>query len=552
MRSTRWWKLVLAICAITACGDDGPSGSCEDGEMRACYSGPPGTEGVGTCATGIEICVDGQFPGICVGDVTPFIEHCDGADEDCSGVVDDVEGTGNPCTNADDCSGTTTCVGAAIRCVAPDRNACDVCGGVAVADLGGACAVENCSGELVCNLAGDLIITEVMPSPSGDQTNKEWFEVEVRTAVDLNQLELDRAGDTRGADVLSSVECLRVAPGDRLVFARSAVAADNGNLPAVTGTFSFTIVAGSVASPGDVLLRAGGVVVDAMSWTSTATSKALQLDLGTIDHLANDSETNLCNAVAVYDGPDLGTPGAANAVCPPLVGECLGADGFRRAIDPPAVGELVITEVMMSPSGDDNLQEWFEAEAKGDFDLNQLELDRVGDSSAANIITSTTCLRVVSGARVLFAKSADAQLNGGLATVDGLFTFALVAGSVATPADVRIAVAGTTIDAITWTSSSTAITLQLDPDSTTAVDNNDETNFCDAVATYGPNPDLGTPRLANAQCPPRAGECIDTITGLVRDVIPPTSTLVITEFLANPAPPLTVDGTDDTDKEWFE
>lgn len=612
--------VLLVAAGVAACGDDGPSVDCTDGETRACYGGPEGTEGVGTCAAGIETCVNGKFPGICIGDITPFVENCDGRDEDCNGEIDDVEGTGNACTNANDCTGVTACVGAEIRCVGPGRNACDLCDGPTIADLGTECAANECTGELVCNQGGDgtvcdaptknvcgvcggpeltgldddctagsgcaglvvcnlagnalvcdcnpqpgmcreqdgtfrpvvaptigdLVITEVMPSPSGDDNLAEWFEVEVKAAVDLNQLELDRVSDNLAPDVLQSVDCIRVAPGDRLVFAKSADPAENGNLPPVAGTFEFSMIAGSLVNPGDVRLLFGGTVIDAITWTDSSSDTALQLDLGTLDHLSNDSESNLCDAIAPYNGgADLGTPGGENRVCPPLAGECLGADGFRRAIDFPAVGELVITEVLPSPTGDDTVQEWFEAEALAAFDLNDLQLDRVGDSSAPNVITSPTCIPVAAGARLLFARSADAQVNGGLPAVDGVFTFSLIVGSAGTPGDVRVAVGGVTIDAITWTGSTTARSRQLDVDRISAADNDSELVFCDGTTPYN-GVDFGTPKAQNGQCPPVPGEC----TGAAGDraiVKPAVGQLVITEYFANPF------GTNTDDaQEWFE
>lgn len=64
---------------------------------QPCYTGPPDTIGVGVCAAGTVQCdlgawgsfVDGVFmPGFCDGEVTPGDEICDGADNDCDGVVD--------------------------------------------------------------------------------------------------------------------------------------------------------------------------------------------------------------------------------------------------------------------------------------------------------------------------------------------------------------------------------------------------------------------------------------------------------------------------------
>ena len=148
----RW---IWVLCVAAACGGGGDDGDCRDGEIRACYTGPDGTQDVGTCKAGVETCVDGKFPGICIGDVTPFVEHCDGLDEDCNNTVDDVEEAGAICMSADGCEGAKACTGAVVSCVAPKRNACDVCGGVDVTDVGTSCAVGNCSGARVCNLAGD-------------------------------------------------------------------------------------------------------------------------------------------------------------------------------------------------------------------------------------------------------------------------------------------------------------------------------------------------------------------------------------------------------------
>ncbi|MCC6877716.1 MAG: PKD domain-containing protein [Sandaracinaceae bacterium] len=68
--------------------------SCRPGETRACYSGPPGTSGNGTCRSGTQTCTtatDGTPAwGACAGEVLPGAEVCfDGADGDCDGVIDD-------------------------------------------------------------------------------------------------------------------------------------------------------------------------------------------------------------------------------------------------------------------------------------------------------------------------------------------------------------------------------------------------------------------------------------------------------------------------------
>jgi hypothetical protein len=72
---------------------DGIDNDCDDavdGLVEACYSGPDGTEGTGVCVPGVRTCLDGAF-GACEGEVLPAaVDACgDALDNDCSGAVDD-------------------------------------------------------------------------------------------------------------------------------------------------------------------------------------------------------------------------------------------------------------------------------------------------------------------------------------------------------------------------------------------------------------------------------------------------------------------------------
>ncbi|MEZ4297032.1 MAG: MopE-related protein [Polyangiaceae bacterium] len=102
--------------------------TCTAAETQSCYGGPAGTQGVGTCKAGKQVCADGKF-GECVGSVVPTGETCDnpGADDDCNGKVDDL----GPCDTGlpEDCAeGTLHCDGATTVCM-PKNTGEEVCDG---------------------------------------------------------------------------------------------------------------------------------------------------------------------------------------------------------------------------------------------------------------------------------------------------------------------------------------------------------------------------------------------------------------------------------------
>lgn len=71
-----------------AAGSGGGSTTCAPGEVRACYSGPSGTQGIGTCISGVETCDQGGTFGPCEGEVVPTFDDClTSADEDCNVVA---------------------------------------------------------------------------------------------------------------------------------------------------------------------------------------------------------------------------------------------------------------------------------------------------------------------------------------------------------------------------------------------------------------------------------------------------------------------------------
>ncbi|HET7501338.1 MAG TPA: lamin tail domain-containing protein [Kofleriaceae bacterium] len=355
---------------------------------------------------------------------------------------------------------------------------------------------------------GDLVITEVMPSPErATDATGEWIEARVMNDVDLNGVGLDRAGDSARPEVLDSPDCLRVRAGSYLVFARSTVDTENGGLPAgaIHGTFRFSLIPGSAAAPGDVAIVAGTTVVDAVTWTRSTAGAALQLDPGRIDPIANDTESNFCAAQAPYGSGDLGTPGAANTPCPalPPPGSCDDA-GTVRAIAAPVAGQLVISEVLANPANvagvTDAQREWFEVANTGAtaFDLNELEVGRIGATgTAVTRVQSARCLPVPPGGFAVLARSADPAVNGMLPAVAATFRFGLVD----TAGDIQIARDGVVLDTVRWASVRSGVAAQLDPAHLTATDNDDPARFCAATTAYGDLTNQGTPGAANPACP---------------------------------------------------
>ena len=71
--------------------------SIDEQLVTACYTGPENTLGVGVCESGNMICSEGRWGNIrnnrfvrdfCDDEITPSQEVCDGADNDCDGIVD--------------------------------------------------------------------------------------------------------------------------------------------------------------------------------------------------------------------------------------------------------------------------------------------------------------------------------------------------------------------------------------------------------------------------------------------------------------------------------
>jgi hypothetical protein len=104
---------------------------CQPQETLDCYTGPVGTNGVGECGEGQQLCVDGSFERTCTGEVHPVPELCNDLDDNCNFQTDE----GNPdggaaCETGEQglcATGTQTCMDGVLGCVPDSGPMGEVC-----------------------------------------------------------------------------------------------------------------------------------------------------------------------------------------------------------------------------------------------------------------------------------------------------------------------------------------------------------------------------------------------------------------------------------------
>ncbi|MBW1809960.1 MAG: lamin tail domain-containing protein [Deltaproteobacteria bacterium] len=339
-------------------------------------------------------------------------------------------------------------------------------------------------------VAGDLVITEFMANPTSTDTGKEWFEVYVATDVDLNLLQIGKTGGEVLAQ-LPSGDCLPVTAGSYIVLAASDDQLVNGGLPQVDFPLDFSL--GN--SDSGIFIGYEDLVLDQITYTSSASGASTALDPRLSDQDQNDNQGYWCEAKDAYGDGDLGTPGGANPSCNVAPeGQCYDNDVLRDLVLP--TGEqLVITEFMANPdAAGDEFGEWFEVYVSADVDLNLLQM---GDDplNPDFRLPGGDCLRVSSGSYLVFARSAVADDNGNLPAVDFVFDFGLTNSS----SSLFVGMNDSVLDQISWESTAVGKATSLDPDSQTTIANDELLNWCPAVDTYGDG-DFGTPGVVNPDC----------------------------------------------------
>lgn len=79
-------KIIFSFLIFASCGKDVLNKACP----LECYDGPNRTKDVGVCRAGKPICDDDMNVVGCAGEILPSSEKCDGLDNDCSGLADDM------------------------------------------------------------------------------------------------------------------------------------------------------------------------------------------------------------------------------------------------------------------------------------------------------------------------------------------------------------------------------------------------------------------------------------------------------------------------------
>ncbi len=406
----------------------------------------------------------------------------------------------------------------------------------------------GCSGtgeDATCSsglLAGDLVITEIMANPAGQDEGQEWFEVfnPGSTAVQLKGLRLESARtDGTAQQEYTITDSLVIEPAQYMVFGGVLDQAKPSWVD-----FAYQDGLGGLRnSGGRISLYCQDALVDRVVYMEMGEGISKGFDGSmTPDAVGNDDPGNWCDSRIEFQPGSFGTPGTANEVCgkdiPP--DSCRDGDAVRDVMHP-GPGDLVISEFMPNPSAvDDGVGEWFEVYVGADMDLNGLKFGKTRDE-LEDQLAMLDCIHVTAGSYILFGRSLDSSENGGMDNVQFTFDFSLGNST----GELYLGYGTQILDGITWTGSNNGSSTSLEPMLLDSDLNDDESVWCKGTIPYGLG-DLGTPGMANPSCgisPP--GKCYEN--GEARDLRPPSpGELIITEFMPNPS------AVPDSQGEWFE
>lgn len=272
--------------------DQDCDGNVDDGVVRSCYTGGPGTEGIGVCHGGSEACMTGAFTGLCMGEVTPGTETCNNRDDDCDNNVDEAL-LGGPLTAS--CysgtpgtegvgicmAGTKTCAAGAFGgCVGEVVDTVDVCGDGIDSDCDGLeGAAEGClssgsdvridgtAGGALATAAGAQHSFDVEIAAGGATLGTNLYVVWTELVGNVGEVYFRRSTDggatwsdivnlTSGVGATAVKPLIVVAPGttDRIMIAFQSVSGGVRDIRFVRSTdggATFNAVSGVLDAAGD-------------------------------------------------------------------------------------------------------------------------------------------------------------------------------------------------------------------------------------------------------------------------------------------------------------
>ncbi len=289
---------------------------------------------------------------------------------------------------------------------------------------------------------GDIIITELMTDPSGNEGNKEWFEVYNTTNQDIDMngwIIEDESSSSKAHLITSSVIILA---NDYAVFSPTNDDTENGGITNVAYAYGFASSPdGSTIDPDDYprlnnetsfddgdtsddetdgirITLNDGTLIDEVIYNygygsmpinfppqGTAEGFSVELILGAYDSAANDVDTNWVVATTAYgDSGMFGTPG-------------------YQTFDTPEEGDIIITEFMNDPIGNESKREWFEVynTTNEAIDMEGWIIGDGSNSSLTHVIHSSVI--VPANAYAVFSPTDDETENGGITNVAYAFGF---------------------------------------------------------------------------------------------------------------------------------
>jgi len=187
----------------------------------------------------------------------------------------------------------------------------------------GQCLDHGTPRAIVKPTAGALVISEIFANPAGTGTDatQEWFELTNTSAASFDLNGLTVKGNPATGNPINSPDCKSIAPAGFALFSHTTDPVQNGGLPVVDGTFTFSLA----NTNGSLSVLDGVTVLDAVTWGAATQVDGISIQLQPTHTNVTDNDdatptntTDYCKAAA---GQTYGT--AMNHGTPKAVNVCM-------------------------------------------------------------------------------------------------------------------------------------------------------------------------------------------------------------------------------------